>query len=425
MTGIRFPYGNSSIEMRFPDNLDFRILIPNKADPVRDPVEEIKRALREPIGSLALAELSARGKSAAVIVSDQTRLAPTPLFLPYIIDEVVAGGISRNNTTVVVAVGAHRKASEEEIKTIVGMDVYRSVKCCSSSCASRDCIDYGQTSRGTPVRIFRGVAECDLIVATGNIEPHRMASFSGGAKALVPGCSSLETIVKNHSLSITVEDCGSCANPVREDAEEAAAMSGLDFIFNVVVDKFGRLIKAYAGDPVKAHREGCRLAGKVYYVNTGSRADIVVASAGGYPKDANLYQAVKALQNAADVVKDGGIVVLAASCREGFGNEVFRDWAESGFTGNKAIERFSRGFVLGGHKAAYAAEVTEKCRVCFVSELPAGIPELLGFVCHTSMEEAFLHALKKSCPDPDITVMPYAGLTFRAPGNIECFKEKE
>lgn len=414
MNKLYFPYGDARIEINLSSTVSVRRLTPHKTDPVESPDYEINRALQEPIGSDPLFKIASGKKNAVIVVSDRTRLAPSKLFLPYLVEEVVRGGIKKSDITVVVATGAHRKATEDEIEIIVGPKIYNTVKCLCSSPEAEACVDLGKTSRGTPVQIFRQVAESDLIIATGNIEPHRMASFSGGAKALVPGTSGLETIEKNHALSMKGHTGKEPEqSEVRADAEEAAALAGLGFIFNVVVDHAGRLIRAYAGHPVKAHREGCILAGKMYYVAPGPSADVVIASAGGFPKDQNLYQAIKALQNAAAVVKPGGTVVLAANCGEGYGNETFRRWVESGLGEAEILERFSRGFELGGHKAAYAARITKKCRVHLVSSLPREVAELLHFRPYQHMQEAFeaaLFRLEKAAPD--VVAMPYAGLTF-------------
>lgn len=414
MNKLRFPYGDTWMEVNIPSDMSVRLLTPREIPPAASPIHEIKRALENPIGSEPLFKMAERKKNAVIVVSDGTRLAPSHLFLPHIVEEVVKGGIKKSDITVVVATGAHRKATDHEIERIVGREIYNAIHCLSSSPDPGECVTLGKTARGTPVQIFRRVAESDLIVATGNIEPHRMASFSGGAKALVPGASGIDTIEKNHALSVkghTGKDPEQ--SEVRADAEEGAALAGLDFIFNVVVDHLGRLVGAYAGHPVKAHREGCSLAGKLYSINPGPPADLVVASAGGFPKDRNLYQAIKALQNAAAVVKPGGTVVLAACCPEGFGNETFRRWVESGFGEAEILERFSRGFELGGHKAAYAAQITKECRVCLVSGLPREVAELLHFHPYGSMQEAFESALaggEKAAPE--MVAMPYAGLTF-------------
>lgn len=414
MRSFLLPYGDSLEKISLPPACKIRICTPNPAQPAQSPAGEIKRALAAPIGSVRMSEIAASKKNAVILVSDQTRLAPTRLFLPYLVEEILRGGVRRDDITVVVATGAHRPADGTEIRGIVGDEIYNTLTCLNSSPEPNDCVEVGKTSRGTPVQLFRRVAGADLKVATGNIEPHWMAAFSGGAKALVPGVSSLVTIEKNHALSVKGDisrdpDC----NTVRADIEEAGAIAGLDFAFNVVVDHRSRLVKAFAGHPKQAHRAGCLLAGRIYYAEPGLPADVVVASAGGLPKDGSLYQAVKALQNAAAVVKPGGALVLAARCREGYGNLTFRNWVEKGESEAGILERFARGFVLGGHKAAAAARITGKCRVYLVSDLPAGAAELLHCRPVQSLQEAVdevLQGLKTE--NPDVVIMPYAGLTF-------------
>ncbi len=414
MSSFLLPYGSTFKKISLPPGCKARLFTPNLVEPVENPSREIKRALDETIGSVRLSELAGAKKNAVIIVSDHTRLAPTQIFLPYLVEEIVKGGISTDDIAVVVATGAHRPAAGAEVREIVGAEIYNTLECLNSSQEPQDCVEVGRTSRGTPVQVFHRVAKADMKVATGNIEPHWMASFSGGAKALVPGTASRVTIEKNHALSVVghiSRDPGQ--NTVRADLEEAAALAGLEFVFNVVVDHHGRLLKAFAGHPVQAHRAGCLLAGRVYYADPGPPADIVVASAGGVPKDQNLYQAVKALQNAAAVVKPGGTVALAARCREGYGNHVFRGWVEAGRSEAETLERFSRGFVLGGHKAAAAARVTQKCRVHLVSGLPGQVAEMLHCRPYRSLQEAVEGALGRVKTDnPDVVIMPYAGLTF-------------
>jgi nickel-dependent lactate racemase len=414
LSSFLLPYGSTFVEFSLPPSCKGRLLAPNRIEPAQNPASEIKRALNEPIGSVRLSALAGAKKNAVIVVSDQTRLAPTRDFLPYLVEEIVRGGISRDDITVVVATGAHRPATDAEVMELVGEDIYKTLECLNSSQEPQDCVELRKTSRGTPVQIFHRVAESDLKIATGNIEPHWMAAFSGGAKAIVPGTSSKVTIESNHALSLKGNMSRAPGqNTVRADLEEAAAIAGLNFIFNVVVDCQGRLVRAFAGHPVQAHRAGCVLAGRIYYVEPGPAADLVVASAGGKPKDRNLYQAVKALQNAAAVVKPGGTVVLAARCREGYGNQSFRSWVERGQSESETLEHFSRGFVLGGHKAAAAARVTSKCRVHLVSGLPGKVAELLHCHPYHSLQKAVEEALGYLKKDnPDVVIMPHAGLTF-------------
>ena len=181
-----------------------------------------------------------------------------------------------------------------------------------------DCVSYGMTSRGTPVDITRIVAEADRRILLGNIEYHYFAGYSGGAKAIMPGVSTRAAIQANHSRMVLPEAKAGAleTNPLRMDIEEAGAMVGIDFILNVVLSEHKEILKAVAGDAVKAHREGCRFLDKLYRKELKAPADIVLVSQGGAPKDLNLYQTQKALDNAKHAVKDGGVIILIGSCKD-------------------------------------------------------------------------------------------------------------
>ena len=190
-----------------------------------------------------------------------------------------------------------------------------------------NCVSLGETGRGTPVEILESVASSDLIVATGNIEYHYYAGYSGGGKAVLPGVSSERSVIKNHELmrdplSIT----GRLDSPVRQDMEDAAKIAGLDFILNVVLNGKKEIVQSVAGDFISAHRTGAATVDRMYR-RPVKPVEIVVTCAGGRPKDLNLFQAQKALDNAKNAALPGGSIILVAECCEGLGHPVFERWA--------------------------------------------------------------------------------------------------
>ena len=216
----------------------------------------------------------------------------------------------------------------------------------------------GTTSRGTRLEVFEPYLDADLRICTGNIEYHYFAGFSGGAKAVVPGLCSYAAIRDNHSMMLAPTARAGIldGNPVREDIDEAGGLVGVDFIFNVVLDEEKRIIHAVAGHYLEAHREGVRrLRRALRPARSTAAADVVIASPGGRPKDINLYQAQKTLDNVGGAVRDGGVVILVARCREGFGQKAFEEWMCGMGTPQVLIDRIQREFVLGGHKAAAVA----------------------------------------------------------------------
>ncbi|MBR1418806.1 MAG: nickel-dependent lactate racemase, partial [Synergistaceae bacterium] len=238
--------------------------------------------------------------------------------------------------------------------------------------------------------------------------------YSGGAKAIMPGVSTREAIQANHSRMIQPEaHAGKLdGNPIREDIEEACAKVGVDFILNVVLTPQKEIIKAVAGDIIKAHRAGCAFLDTLYRKKIPVRADIVLVSQGGSPKDLNLYQTQKALDNAKHAVKDGGIIILIGSCKEGLGEKTFEEWLTSAPTSHSLIERIHKEFKLGGHKAAAIAMVLEKAEIYLVSDMEPEFVKSLFMTPFSSVQEAYDAAVKKLGSEAKIIAMPYGGSTL-------------
>jgi nickel-dependent lactate racemase len=274
-----------------------------------------------------------------------------------------------------------------------------------------DIVRLGVTSRGTPVEILRTVVEADVRICVGNLELHYFAGYSGGAKAILPGCASRATVQANHAMMVKPEACAGRldGNPVRADLEEGAAMVGIDFILNVLVDSQHRITGAVAGEVSAAHRQGCELVAEQGIVPVAGLADVVLVSAGGFPKDVNFYQAQKALDNAAHVVRPGGTIVLVAECGEGLGNVTFETWLREASSPRQVLDRIQHEFVLGGHKAAAVASVLERASVYLVSSLPAEVVEACGLIPSDDVEQALNIALSQAGKSAGILVMPQGG----------------
>jgi nickel-dependent lactate racemase len=230
----------------------------------------------------------------------------------------------------------------------------------------------------------------------------------------MPGASTREAIQCNHSLMVNPDACAGKldGNPLREDIEEAAAMAKADFILNVVLDEHKKIVRAVAGDMVKAHRAGCEFLDKFYLKPIPARADIVLVSQGGAPKDLNLYQTQKALDNAKHAVKAGGVVILIGSCREGMGERTFEEWMTCSPSPASMIERIRRDFKLGGHKAAAIAMVLENADIYLVSDLKDEFVEKIFLKPYPSAQAALDAALDKLGKDATILAMPYGGSTL-------------
>ncbi len=326
-------------------------------------------ALRSPIGSKPLSEGVKIEDKVVIIVSDITRPVPTAQILTPILDELQSSGIPIENITIIFGLGIHRPMTTAEKAQVLGEDVFLNYRVIEP----HDYIYLGETSRGTPIEVCREVAEADFIILTGNLEFHYFAGYSGGYKALMPGVSSRNSIQKNHKMMLNPRATIGNAdkNPVRDDIEEFGRVLPNTFLLNVLLNSQKEITHVLAGDPIRAHRVGCGILDQYFKIHVSEPADLVIVSPGGYPKDINLYQAQKALENAARVTKEGGAIVLVAELKDGLGEETFKQWLEKSQSIEEIIERIQKEFVLGGHKAAAIAMLLKKHKIYLLSSLDA------------------------------------------------------
>ncbi len=409
MAEVKLPYGRGWLSVEVPSLNLQAVLGPKQSRDESDEAAILREALANPIGTPRLRDLVRKGQKVVIVTSDLTRPCPSDRLLPLVLDDLAAAGVPDTHVAVVMALGLHRPMTKAEMQTAVGTVVYDRVSVSNHDPA--DCVRLGVTSAGTPVEIFRPVVEADFRICLGNLELHYFAGYSGGAKAILPGCSSGATLNANHAMMVRPEAAAGrlVGNPVRADLEEGVAMLGADFILNVVVDSQHRVVAAVAGELIAAHRRGCELVAERGIVPIDRRADIVLVSAGGHPKDVNLYQAQKALDNAAYAVRDGGVLILVAECTEGLGNRTFEAWMTEANSPEELLERIQQAFVLGGHKAAAVAAVQKRATIHLVSALPAELVRRCGLVPCDDPDAALEMALGKIGPGSSVLVLPQGG----------------
>ena len=409
---LEFGYGNGIQTVEVPEKNLLAVLESNPVDHERHGEEAVRYALANPIGVPLLRQKVKPGQKIAIVTSDISRPLPSYDVLPAVLDELYAGGVKPEDITVVLALGSHRKHTEEEKRKLVGDRCYGEVKCVDSDV--NDCVHMGVTSAGTPVDITRAVAEADVRVCLGNIEFHYFAGYSGGAKAIMPGVSTPAAIQQNHRMMVSADACAGklAGNPVRADIEEAGEICGIDYIVNVVLDEHKHIVYAVAGDVTKAHRDGCAYLDKMYRKQIPERADIVLVSQGGAPKDANLYQVQKALDNAKHAVKKGGTIILMGACNEGLGSKTFESWLLAAPTAESMIERVHKQFQLGGHKAAAIAMVLQNASIDLISEMDDEFVRGIFLNPQPDAQTAFDQAMAKYGENATVLAMPFGGATL-------------
>lgn len=416
MVDIWLPYGESDLCVRVPARNFLGSIEPKEIDGVSDSKAEIKRALNKPIGSKRLSEITQKGQKVAIVVDDVTRDAPSELMVLPVLEELNSIGIPDEDITIIFGCGTHRVVKPEEAIKLLGKEVINRVKTISHDCKSEDLVYIGKTkSHGTKVRVNRIFAEADLKILIGDVGFHYYAGYSGGRKSVMPAISCADTIQHNHAMLLNSKARTGIleGNPVHEDMTEGAKLVGVDFILNVVMNNKGKIVKAFAGDLEKAFNEAVKLVDNLYRVVVDRRADIVVVSAGGHPGDIDLYQAYKGLDNALEVVKRNGVVVLVAECPEGHGHQVFYEWMIR-FGDLKKVEReVKRHFIMGGHKAYYLLKALKNHTIILVSSLPDYYAsDVFKFKTSKAVNDAFKEALKISGSSSKVWVIPHGNHTL-------------
>jgi len=368
----------------------------------------LDEVMANPIGTPRLRDIIQPGKKIAIVTSDLTRPTPSGWMIPLISRELDAAGIPDKDVFIVLALGLHRPMTMLEIEATLSPKILQRYRVINHD--PEDVVHLGVTSFGTPVEIFRPLVDADVRICLGNIEFHYFAGYSGGAKAILPGCASRKCITANHSRMVEATAIAGriSDNPVRLDLEEGVAMMGVDFILNVVLDGQHHIVGAFAGDVRNAHRKGCEMVDRRGTVDIPRLGDIVIASAGGYPKDVNFYQAHKALENAKYFVRPGGIIILLAECTEGIGNKIMEQWIMEIADPDEALAKIRTEFVIGGHKVAAIALIEKRAMIYSISNLPDFIVKCMRFTPFSTVQEGLDRALEKFGNLSKVIVLPEA-----------------
>ena len=279
-------YGRGFLNVDVPDGNLAGILTIRHGDPLQDPETAVREAVESPIDSLPLAQLVAGRSSACIIISDVTRPVPNRVILPPILETLERQGIPREKIVILIATGIHRPTTEKELEEMVGLDIMNNYRIVNHLSGEPETHKYlGLTRNGTPVHINKTYLESDVKIATGLIEPHLMAGYSGGRKAICPGIASVETMKVMHGPQILEHPNASVGvlddNPFHIEATEIALMAGVDFNLNVAIDNERRITGVFAGELVESHRAGCEFVEKRVTATLPHAADLVIVSSAG------------------------------------------------------------------------------------------------------------------------------------------------
>lgn len=408
-------YGREGLKVNLPDANVRHVLRMRELPVLTDPAAAVREALASPIGAAPLAELAAGRRDAVIVVSDLTRPVPNPLLLPPVLETLGRAGLPPEQVTVLVATGLHRGNTKDELTEMLGPQVLAS-GCRIANHEARDAAshaDLGHTERGLPVQVDRRYVEADLKILTGLIEPHLMAGYSGGRKAICPGLCSAQTVMSWHSAKMLDADEARAGNlwqnPVHEEALAVADLAGgADFVLNVVLNEAREVTGVFAGDMRQAHLAGMELAERQTKVALAESVDIVVTTSAGYPLDLTYYQGVKGMVGALPIVKPGGSIIVAQENAEGIGGPEFSEL----ILGQSSLQEFMAHAFAGTICSIDQWQLQEMEKVCrratiySVSSLPHEVQRQLFVEPMATVEAAVQQALSVHGPDASIAVIP-------------------
>jgi len=382
----------------------------------------------DPIGSPPLAELVQAGDKVVIACPDFHRLwVQSRRWLPLVVRALNRAGIRNRDITVIIANGTHGMPDYNGIKAIVGDDFPHDIKVVNHDANDESMLRYlGKTPAGTPVWVNRYAVDADHVILTGAVVPHTFAGYGGGRKAVLPGMSGIKTILANHSRALSERPGGGthptarpgilAGNPVHEDMVATARMLGPRFIVNFALSEEGDFLGVFAGELEEAHEKGCAFVAEAFRVEIPCKADIVVASRGGYPMDLTFYQAFQSNANArAALREDGeGVLIMVGECSDGLGSYAFQRWFELG--GDDEIEEeLRRDFTVPGFVVYRAALLYRQAKkVMLVSRLDPEVVSRIGIIPHTSIADALSEAMD-TVPGGKVLLLPHASQTIPQP----------
>lgn len=408
-------YGDISFSLALPPERVIAAVRAALPPPVGEPHEIVNLALDSCAPFLATFK---PGERVAIVTSDITRYTGSEVYLPILVEMLAARGIRDDDIEVVVALGIHRRQTEHEHRKIMG-ELYGRIRVIDHDCDDPGKLVYlGTTSNGIDAEVNRRVAEADRVVLTGTIGFHYFAGFGGGRKSVLPGVASRKSCMASHFAVLNPEEGSGRnpsattgvlkGNPVHEAMMEACAMLSPAFILNTVLSPDKRIIAAFAGDWREAHLAGCGFYAERFSYPIESEADLAVVSCGGFPKDINLIQAHKAMEYGSRAVRDGGVMVLLAECRDGYGNATFFNWFR--FRDPARFEaELRRNYEINGQTAYSLMMKARRFRTILVSALPPEEVETMGMIPARTLDEAMGKAEGMLPADYRAYVIPEGG----------------
>ena len=418
MTVIKLDYGKEGIEVDLNPNWNTTVIRPLKQSAIKNPIEAVRHAIKNPVGSPTLkATIKTRKsiKSVCIVVSDATRPVPTHLILEGLLKELIDYGIQENKIRILIATGLHRPARKEELNRILGTFLTSDVNISNHIATDKkSLVSLHNSDLEDPIYVNRHYCESDLKILTGYVEPHFFFGYSGGYKSIVPGLAGAETILANHSAENIASPYARFGiyknNPLPEHSSRYAKKVGVDFTINVCIDKNHEITHIAAGDLELVHNRLVDYQKKIIFKEIQEPFDIVVCGNGGCPLDLNLYQAVKSMAIGEMGVKRGGTIISVNECREGVGvgQDKFKELIFSEMNPEEIYNKILNKEIVGHDQwqIQVLTRILLKSEIYVVSLMKEEGLGNIGLKYADTVENAIKQSLIKHGNDANILILP-------------------
>jgi len=414
---VNLAYGQGVMPVELPDNRT-TVIEPSHTPGLADERAAVMAALEHPIGAKPLRGWIRPGDKICIGFTDITRATPNDRLIPWLLEQLAH--VPRENITLLNSLGTHRPNTRAELEKLLTPVVVRDYRVLNHEPENPAAmVKFGATRDGTPALINRHVAEADVRIITGFIEPHFFAGFSGGPKGIMPGLAGLETVMSNHgekNIGHPKSTFGVTeGNPIWEEMRDIALRVGPSFLLNVTLNEQRQITGVFAGDLLVAHKAGFEFVRRSAMQRVKSPFEIVVTTNSGYPLDQNLYQGVKGMSAGARIIQEGGTLILACECREGVPAQSPLDQLLRSAGSPEEILALlaTPGFVRPEQwQAQIQALIQRKARVLIYSALPDEIVRAAHLTpCH-DISAAVSERLAQLGPEARVAVLPQGPLTI-------------
>lgn len=412
---MELKYGDTTFSLHLPERHLRHVIQALPTLPAESPETIIDQALSSHAPFFATLRPDQR---VIIITSDITRYTGSEIYLPLLVEKLNQSGIADAAITIIIALGIHRRQTEREHQKILG-PLFGRIRVIDHDCDDPGrLVHIGVTTNGVPVEINRRVAEAEVVILTGTIGFHYFAGFGGGRKSILPGVASRKSCMASHFAVLNpgegtgrnpLATTGNLdGNPVHQAMVEACTMVQPAFLLNTVLAPDKRIIAAFAGDWREAFAAGCRTYAEHFSHPLSERSDLVVVSCGGFPKDINLIQAHKSMEYGCQALKEGGVMILLAQCRDGYGNATFFNW----FRYRELPEfeaQLRQHYEINGQTAYATLQKAQRFRVILVSDLPPEEVRTMQMTPAPSLDAALALAEQMLPHDYTAYVIPEGG----------------